>query len=341
MAAESVKQLVARLRPGYRLGRVGRFVDDTSQFMDIGQGDVLRLAGRHYLVFKDAIERRFGYVDPKFWVKKCLELETGQRRIVKLVFHESFPLRIGDVGVLCFRSPAKEARVLGVVRGDTRFMQGFTTRDAAGNLVRIIETVSGASIENIVAALDLRHADYFQTVFPSLLARFIKACRALAWLHSQGERHGDVGRDHLFVEHKTGDMRWIDFDYAYETHENPFGMDISGLGDILVFLTGKGAHTIQGLREAGTPETSLTTLAPDDFSLVFGNRLVNLDKIFPSIPPPLSRILRHFAAGAEVFYESVDELLDDLEPVAEGMGAGRGEEEREGRENESGGKPLL
>jgi hypothetical protein len=327
MAERSVKELVAGLRPGYRLGRFGRVVDDTSQFMDIGYGDVLRLAGRHYLVFKDAMERRFGYVDAKFWVKKCLELETGERRIVKLVFHESFPLRVGDVSVLCFRSPAKEARVLDTVRGDERFMQGFTTRDAAGNLVRIIEMISGNSIENIVAANNMQHAGYFRDVFPSLLARFIVACRAIAWLHSKGERHGDVGRDHLFIEHKTGTMRWIDFDYAYETHENPFGMDIHGLGDILVFLAGKGVHTIQGMREAGTPRSLLATLTADDFSLVFGNRLVNLGKIFPYIPERLSRILRHFAAGAEVFYESVDELLDDLEPAAEAMrGEVRGDE---------------
>jgi len=335
MAEQSVEELVARLRPGYRLGRVGRVVDDTSEFMAIGQGDVLRLAGRHYLVFKDAMERRFGYVDAKFWVKKCLELETGERRIVKLVFHESFPLRVGDVSVLCFRSPAKEARVLETVRGDGRFMQGFAAQDAAGNLVRIIEMVSGANIENVVAAIGLEHADYFRAVFPRLLAGFIQACQAIAWLHSRGERHGDVGRDHLFIEHKTGGMRWIDFDYAYETHENPYGMDLAGLGDILVFLAGKGVHTIQGMRESGTPKPLLDTLVPDDFSLVFGNRLVNLGKIFPRVPDSLNRILLHFAAGAEVFYESVNELLDDLEPVASAMGAGAG------IKNEAGGKPLF
>jgi hypothetical protein len=323
MAEQSVAELVARLRPGYRLTRVGRVFDDTSQFMDIGQGDVVRLAGRHYLVFKDALERRFGYVDAKFWVKKCLELETGERRILKLVFHESFPLRVGKVSVTCYRSPAKEARVLDAVRGDARFMQGFATRDAAGNLVRVIEMVSGVSIENTVAASDLPHADYFRKAFPDLLARFTGACRAIAWLHAQGERHGDIGRDHLFIEHKTGAMRWIDFDYAYETHENPCGMDISGLGDILVFLAGKGVHTIQGMRETGMPRALLARLAPDDFSLVFGNRLVNLGKIFPAIPDRLGNILRHFAAGAEVFYESVDELLADLEPVAAAMGGGK------------------
>ncbi|MBF0515365.1 MAG: serine/threonine protein kinase [Desulfovibrionaceae bacterium] len=322
MPKESVAALVARLRPGYRLARAGRVVDDTGQFMDIIQGDVLRLAGRHYLVFKDAVERRFGYTDPKFWVKKCLELETGARAIVKLVFQESFPLRVGTVSTTCFRSPAKEARVLDVVRGDARFMQGFATRDTAGNLVRVIETVSGVSIENTVAALDMPHADYFRDLFPNLLARFTGACRAIAWLHSQGELHGDVGRDHLWIEHKTAAMRWIDFDYAYEAYENPFGMDLSGLGDILVFLAGQGVHTIAGMRESGLPESLLDTLAPDDFSLVHGNRLANLAKISPYIPERLNRILLHFAAASDVLYESVDELLADLTPVVQEMGGG-------------------
>jgi hypothetical protein len=37
--------------------------------------------------------------DPKYWVKRCRELETGERRIIKLVFYENFPIRLGPVEI--------------------------------------------------------------------------------------------------------------------------------------------------------------------------------------------------------------------------------------------------
>ena len=52
----------------------------------------------------------------------------------------------------------------------------------------------------------------------------------------------------------------------------------------------------------------------DDHSLIFRNRLVNLRRLFPYVPVELNRILMHFTAGSEVFYETVEEFLEDLRP---------------------------
>jgi hypothetical protein len=43
---------------------------------------------------------------------------------------------------------------------------------------------------------------------------------------------------------------------------------------------------------------------------------MNLKKIFPYIPESLNRILCHFTRGAEVFYEHIDEIVEDLNGVA-------------------------
>lgn len=58
-------------------------------------------------------------------------------------------------------------------------------------------------------------------------------------------------------------------------------------------------------------------VAPSDLSLFFKHRIINLQKLFPYIPDELNHVLMHFAQGAEVFYETTQELLDDLEPCVE------------------------
>jgi hypothetical protein len=60
-------------------------------------------------------------------------------------------------------------------------------------------------------------------------------------------------------------------------------------------------------------EAVAKTLTPSDFSLLAQNRIVNLQKLFPFIPDALNNILLHFSAGAEVFYETVEELYADFE----------------------------
>jgi hypothetical protein len=304
---ESAAPLLAGLAPDFPLQHAGRVVTDTAQFMDIGYGDVIRVGGRHYLVLRDEAERRFGLEDPKFWVKRCRCLENGERRILKLEFFEEFPVRIGTFEAHCYRSPQKESRILEMVKGDPRFMQGETCTDEAGHNVRVLEVVQGRRLDTFIEDLPVDHETYFREHFPAVLDKYLGACEALRFLHERGEKHGDVRRDHIFVEYQGGGWRWIDFDYAFDFHENPFGLDLFGLGNILVFLTAKGTPTPLDM-----PAEVVAGLSPADMSIVFGNRLVNLRKLHPYIPVELNRVLLHFSAGSEVFYDSVEELTGDL-----------------------------
>lgn len=316
-----VRELVGRMWPDSGLSRFGRVFHDTSEFMDIGLGDVMVLEGLHYLVLKDESERRFGIEDPKFWVKRCRLLETGERRIVKLVFHETFTATVGRFQIPCYRSPLKEARILDLVRGDPRFMQGFSVEDSKGNNVRVIEYVEGRRLDSEVEDIEADHETYFRKSFPAILAGFVGACEAIGFLHSRGEKHGDIRRDHLYAPRDGGPYCWIDFDYAFDFHENPFGWDLFGLGNILAFLTGKGEWTPLSIAEHGLAEDLREPLRQEDFGIIFRNRLFNLRKLFPYIPARLNRVILHFSQGAGVFYESVDELLGELRPCLTEIGA--------------------
>ncbi|QJT11071.1 serine/threonine protein kinase [Oceanidesulfovibrio marinus] len=315
--ALDVRELVRERMPDFPMARCGRLVTDTSEFMRIDYGDVIELGGMHYLVFKDESERRFGLEDPKYWVKRCRCLESGESKILKLVFYESFTLHLGAIAVQCYRSPQKEARILMEVRGDIRFMQGVPINDTRGNVVRVLDIIRGKPIDVVADAIEADHETYFYEHFPDLLARFITACEAIASLHDRFEKHGDVRRDHLLMEHGTRQCRWIDFDYAFQSHENPFGLDLFGLGNILLFLVGKRIYTAQEL--ARFPAPVIQSINEDDLSLMFPHRIMNIGKLFPYIPKELNYILQHFSSGAPLFYESTAELLDDLRPVLKTM----------------------
>jgi hypothetical protein len=312
--SREVVELVKQYMPNLSLSDYGKIFTDTTEFMKIGAGDIISLDGMHYLVIRDEAERSFGIEDPKYWVKRCLLLETGDRKILKLVFHERFPLELGQLKIDCYRSPEKEARILDLVRDDMRFMQGVTRRDENGNPVRILDVVSGGRLDAAVAAINAGHEEYFFQYFPDILKKYMESCRAVGFLHSHGETHGDIRRDHLWLEHNTGLYRWIDFDYTYDFEENPFGLDLFGLGSLLIFFVGKGLYTLPALEEKGVSPDVISSIGDGDFSLLYRNRVVNLRKLFPWIPLELNNILMHFASSSEVFYETVDEFLQDLEP---------------------------
>lgn len=310
---EDVRSLVQHYMPDFPLKRCGKIYTDTTQFMDINHGDLISLGGLHYMVLKDEAERRFGIEDPKYWVKRCRVLENGERKILKLVFHERFPMQVGPFTIECFRSPRKEARILELVKSDHRFMQGITVKDDKDNPVRVLDIIQGKRLDMAIHALKMDHETYFHERFPEILKKYVDSCRAIGHLHINGEKHGDVRRDHLWVEYGTNDYRWIDFDYSFNFHENPFGLDIFGLGNILVFLTGKTNITSTYARE-NFDQDILNTITDNDYSIIIGNRIVNLKKLFPYIPEELNRVLLHFSVGARVFYDSVDELLEELAP---------------------------
>ncbi|MCB2186646.1 MAG: serine/threonine protein kinase [Deltaproteobacteria bacterium] len=291
-----------------------RRVLDTSDFMAVGPGDVLTLDEHCILILGNTYEGRFGLDDePKHWVKRALDLGDGSPKIVKLVFYEEFDLPIGSIKVRCFRSPLKEARILELVREHRLFMHGVSVDDQAGNNVRILERIRGHPLDQDIRALPGDHQEYFAKHLKRVLGRLLELFEAIGFLHQHGERHGDVRRDHIFVDADNGDWRWIDFDYNFEFRENPFGLDLFGLGNVLLYAVAKGVPTAHSLKRE-QPEL-LGRLTEDDFSPVIRNRLVNLRQLYPYIPRDLNRVLLHFSAGAPVYYESVAELLADLTPA--------------------------
>jgi len=309
---ETVKQILDRLYPRGYMGRSGIVYTDTSDFMRITGGDVIVLDDQHYLVLRDEMERSFGVEDPKYWVKRCRHLESGERRILKLVFYEQFSLQMGEIQVPCFRSPRKEARILDKVRNDPRFMQGFSTRDKAGNNVRVLYVVQGKRLDNWIDDLEMDHQTYFETHLRDILEKFIVSCQAINDLHRMGEKHGDIRRDHLWVTYETGDYVWIDFDYTFNFHENPFRLDIFGLGGLLLYIVGKGFYSHEEVDRMPRSGNQVPDIGPEDFLLVFKNRLANLQKIFPYIPDALNQVLMHFSSGARVYYDTLDEFIFDL-----------------------------
>lgn len=301
------------------LRRPSRVYSDTTDFTSIDYGDIIAVEGRYFLITSYTKEGRFGVDEQiKPWVPKVEDLASGRNFIVKLVFKETFDMRLGQFTVTCYRSPEKEARILELVQGHPHFMQGETLVDAVGNLVRVLEPVSGNRLDKVIHS-ERSHYDYFCHQLPLILTQFLGSLTAIGFLHRHGFRHGDIRRDHIFVDRNTGLFYWIDFDYDFYLPEKPFALDLVELGNILIYLTGRGDyHPREVLADPNLGEAVARTLVPGDFSLLARNRIVNLKKIFPYIPDPLNHILLHFSAGAEVFYETVEELHTDLSMVLQG-----------------------
>ncbi len=291
-----------------------RIITDTSDFFKVDYDDVVILDGHPYLVRHNKKEGRFGIdEEPKFWVKSAIDLFDGTKKVMKLVFHERFKARVGGLVFECVRSPAKEARVLDVVQRHPNFMTGFSVKDSAGNIVRIISHIYGKTIADYALHPRKHHEKYFYTSFPEILEGFIEAAKAIRFLHGNNEIHGDIRRDHLMVDRETGKFRWIDFDFVYSHRENKFGYDMFGLGNILGYITGGGDVTVQQLREE-IPDV-FSKISSEDLNIIFHHRVMNLKKVFPYIPERLNNMLLHFSTGAEVFYDYAEEFLDDLMEV--------------------------
>jgi hypothetical protein len=290
-----------------------RFFTDTSNVFSIDYGDVILVDGKHYRVTGHERERRFGIEDPKFWVKRVIDLETGEKKIIKLSFFETFELLLGGVKIKCFRNPKKEGDILSLVKNHPHFMQGQAYPDSQGNIMRILDPILGPNFFIYIASLDTDHETYFNTILLDVLNNLVKAFEAIHFLHAQGFKHGDIRNDHIIVEQGTGHYIWIDFDYDFITNENPFGLDVIDLGNILLYAVGKGFHTQRMINNDVSIYGNLKgQINPGDFSIINRRRLVNLKKFYPYIPTRLNDILIHFSMGADIYYESVKEILDDL-----------------------------
>lgn len=294
--------------------RKPRVYADTYDSMSIDFGDVIIVKENCYLITGFEKEGRFGIDDQlKYWVKKAINVVTDERCIIKCVFYETFQITVGSFKVTCYRNPDKESRVLKLVQGKKHFMQGYGIEDEGGNLLRILDIIWGKRLDNYIFSLGESHLDYYQNHLPSVLTRFLNSLKGIAFLHANGLKHGDIRRDHIFVEHGTGIFKWIDFDYDFHMPERPFALDLFGLANILLFIVGRGTYRHADLRnDLSLGERVLETITDDDLSLLFKDRIVNLQKIFPYIHPELNNILMHFSHGTNVFYDTVEELYLDL-----------------------------
>jgi len=310
----SEKELLRLIRKWIPRERVPKRVKikDTADFFRIDYDDVVIMGETPYFIRNNEREGRFGVDDEqKFWVKRARNLLTGEVNILKWVFRERFEARIGNLVFECVRSPQKEARILELVRGWPGFMQGRTVLDASGNQLRILDFIKGRTLGELALEQGGNHEDYFRNHFPPLLDEFIGAARSIGFLHENNEKHGDIRRDHLIKDITDGTYRWIDFDFNYRHGESRFGYDLFGLGNILLFIAGRGDITTHRLLREN-PE-ALNTLSEDDVNIVFHNRVNNLRKIYPYIPEKLNRVMMHFSLSAPVYYEETKELIQDLE----------------------------
>lgn len=287
---------------------------ETCDFYAIDYGSELHLPdGRIFTIIGNSREHRFGVEDPKFWVKYAIENMTQEKKIIKLECFESFTTTLAEVKIRCFRDPKKESDILELVKALPLFMHGTSCIDPKGYNIRVLDVIRGQNLYTYLERMELDYAKYYREFLPEILIKLTASFTALQFLNENGFRHGDVRNDHIIIENSTGNYVWIDFDYDYESTESPFALDIFGVGNILLYTIGKGFHTlymIDGDRERYGELAE--NLYAEDFSLLDKWRYVNLKNIYPMISDSLNNILLHFSKGSEVYYESVQEIIDDL-----------------------------
>jgi serine/threonine protein kinase len=311
---EMLHEMAGRWTSSYPKEHQFNVYTDTTDFFKVNYGDIIILGEKPFLVLHNTREGRFGLDDEvKYWVKRAIELETGEMKIVKLVFYETFMSKIGGLEVECYRSPRKEARILKLVDDHDNFMHGYSIIDEKDNLVRVLDIIKGKTLYSFIEDCTGDHEQYFHKQFPMILDRYVECIDAIRFLHENGEKHGDIRRDHIIIDRETGIYRWIDFDYNYRHRENIYGYDLFGLGNLLIYITGKGDVLLPNLKQHDS--SALNRLTHDDLNIVFHNRVANLQKVYPYIPESLNNILMYFSNGTPVFYEHTRQLLDDIGEV--------------------------
>jgi hypothetical protein len=284
-------------------------VSDTTEWMNIHRGNIICLKDRKFIVKGNARETRFGIKDqPKYWVFNTIDMETGENKIVKTVFYEDFHVHIGVFKMRCYRSPKKEGRVLDLVQGDSRFMQGTTLFDDKQNHVRVIDFIRGKTILEHVMEIDKPHEQYFEEDLPGILWNLKDSIEAILFLHDHKTCHGDIRNDHIIIESGTGRYRWIDFDLTQDAAD----FDIWSIGNILGYAVGQGIRSFHGvLRDSNFPAEVKDSLCPEDASAFYEYRIMNLKKLFPYIPPRLDDLLLHFTIRPKAFYNHISRFVKE------------------------------
>jgi len=290
-----------------------RVFTDTTDFISIDCGDIILIGQKRYKVTGHERERRFGMDDPKFWVKKAVDTGTGEKKLIKLTYFETFETTLGGIKIMRFRNPDKEGAVLEFTKNHPYFMHGTVHRDSKDNNIRVLDILPGPNFYVYIGSLKMDYETYFHTALPGILKNIVRAFEAIRFLHINGLKHGDIRNDHIILEESTGNYVWIDFDYDYQASENPYGLDIFGLGNILIYAIGKGFHTHYDIKNRKSRYGDLIDrIEKEDFSLLDKGRFLNLRKMYPHVPSTLNDILMHFSRGANVYYELVEEVVEDL-----------------------------
>lgn len=297
--------------PGSTSCQVYRVRDDTTDYYEVDYGDVLLLNEVGYVVRGTESEKKFGLEgEPKPWVKSCVDLVTGERKVIKLTFLEEFPCRIEGLKYTCLRNPDKEARILEKTRGNPAFMQGFAVLDAKGNNVRVLDRIRGISLDNVIRSIRADHETYYREHLPGMLDGLVYAYREMHGLHEMGEIHGDVTPDHIYVERENGRFVWIDFDYDYKEENDLVIRDIFEMGTLLSFVVGKEYMAYQDVK-TWWPALA-ERIRPEDMQSVFPNQLANLKIVYPYISDALNNVLLRFSRGSKDRYTSAADLADDI-----------------------------
>jgi hypothetical protein len=305
---DGIAERIEKLTGWSVTGRV-QVVTDTTEWMNIFRGHVMRLNEEEFLIKGNARETRFGIKDqPKYWVFNALDLKTGAQKIIKTVFYEEFNVRIGIFKIHCYRSPKKEARVLDLVGQDERFMQGYTSLDEKGNHVRVIDFIKGKTILEHIVSIEKPHEAYFREDLPGILQKLKDCIEAIRFLHDHGTCHGDIRNDHIIIDKSTGRYRWIDFDLTQDVSD----FDIWSIGNILSYTVGKGIRSFhQVLKDESFPSAVRESLSPEDGSAFYEYRIMNLKKLYPYIPPRLNDLLLHFTIHPKAFYNHISQFVEE------------------------------
>lgn len=293
-------------------------VIDAADYMRVRRGHVIIVDGNEIFVSGEVYEPRFGMEDqPKYWVKRGYDLDTGRPVIIKFEFYEEFEARFGSYRIPCFRSPNKESEVLELVKGDSRFAQGRTLLDEEGNNLRVIDFIRGKSLFHRILEMTTPHEEYYHTLLAPILTKLIASLQAIELLHDNDLCHGDIRNDHILVDDQTGDFRWIDFDLTqdvmFDPHRGFAAFDVWSFGNVLQLVAGMGPTTFHDIHAGGEfSSTVIAGLKPTDAGAFHHHRLMNLKMVYPYISERLNAVLVRFSLGTEDYYWTVEELKSDL-----------------------------
>jgi len=290
---------------------------DTTDLMRIIRGNLVFIGGKYYIVKGNMHESRFGIDEtPKYWVFDTIEMESGERKILKTVFDEEFYAHISILKIRCYRNPDKESKVLNITRNDSRFMQGYTRLDEKGNNVRIIDYIKGNTLFAYIPSIKKTHEEYFHEDLGNILWKLLHSILAIQFLHLNGLCHGDIRNDHIIIEKETSRYRWIDFDLNQDVTD----FDLWSIGNLLVYAVGKGIITFDSvLKNKNISDKIKNSLTRNDCSAFYNYRIMDIQKVFPYIPDKLGNLLRHFTMNPVGFLSDIKELIrlyvDMLETV--------------------------